>query len=97
MSLVRIITGTETVVRRTGGKRYFFKPVESTDKEPVINEVPVEDKDLIKLLDDALDPTKEVKFLEGGDTSLVNMLDTAFESETENEINEAIEKEWSKE
>lgn len=100
MSLVRIITGSEAIVRRTGGKRYIFKPVLTNTDQPVSPDT-ITDEDsasFSEILEKVLDLSNDMEPIDTNDNSVVDIINSvgeeagSFSSELENAIN----KEWSK-
>ena len=97
MSLVRILTSGDTIIRRTGGRKYIFKPLLPEDYESLPAEVIKETEELNDILDKVLDLDSNVKPLESTDTTLVDIINKVMtESDTTDEsILNAINTEWS--
>lgn len=103
MSQVRIIRGSESYIASAGGKR-FVRPIvnENIDKEPPVSPVDdkspvvIDDETLERKLAEALDLNNDVEPIGDESNLLVDMINTAFNEDDSDDIEKAIEEEWSK-
>lgn len=107
MGLVRIITGTETIYNRTGNNKFLVKHV--TDKKKDENTAPDTndsspidlDKPLEGIIDDILE-SDNPKFIGDGKGALLDIVgdainnDTTTTTDSEDSLEDVIEKEWRK-